>query len=167
MSTTVSPLRVVMVTGSISAAKALLGMDGADAQRADAIRALKQVVRTGTDRGAIAIVFQVASALGTCGFQTTELSSWRGPLLLLLTIGMKGGVELAKVPFDGLLPQIVAVLAMGFLGPEAKLAEALGIADNILSGTRTSRLDLALQAQSTGVDAEGAVGDADPDREDE
>jgi trk system potassium uptake protein TrkH len=30
----------------------------------------------------------VASALGTCGFQTTELSSWRGPLLLLLTIGM-------------------------------------------------------------------------------
>ena len=38
-------------------------------------------------------------------------------ILLLLTIGMKGGVELAKVPFDGLLPQILAVLAMGFLVP--------------------------------------------------
>jgi hypothetical protein len=38
-------------------------------------------------------------------------------ILLLLTIGMKGGVELAKAPFDGLLPQILAVLAMGFLVP--------------------------------------------------
>ncbi len=38
-------------------------------------------------------------------------------ILLLLTIGMKGGVELATVPFDGLLPQILAVLAMGFLVP--------------------------------------------------
>lgn len=38
-------------------------------------------------------------------------------ILLLLTIGMKGGVELAKMPFDGLLPQILAVLAMGFLLP--------------------------------------------------
>ena len=38
-------------------------------------------------------------------------------ILLLLTIGMKGGVELAKTPFDGLLPQILAVLAMGFVLP--------------------------------------------------
>jgi hypothetical protein len=38
-------------------------------------------------------------------------------ILLLLTIGMKGGVELAKTPFDGLLPQILAVLAMGFALP--------------------------------------------------
>ena len=38
-------------------------------------------------------------------------------ILLLLTIGMKGGVELAKAPFDGLLPQVLAVLAMGFLVP--------------------------------------------------
>ncbi len=38
-------------------------------------------------------------------------------MVLLLTIGLKGGVELAKSPFGGLLPQIVAVLAMGFLVP--------------------------------------------------
>ncbi len=38
-------------------------------------------------------------------------------ILLLLTIGMKGGVELAKAPFEGLLPQVLAVLAMGFLVP--------------------------------------------------
>jgi hypothetical protein len=38
-------------------------------------------------------------------------------MLLLLTIGLKGGVELAKSPFGGLLPQIVAVLAMGFILP--------------------------------------------------
>mgnify|MGYP001827356694 FL=1 len=38
-------------------------------------------------------------------------------ILLLLTIGMKGGVELAKTPFEGLLPQVLAVLAMGFLLP--------------------------------------------------
>ena len=38
-------------------------------------------------------------------------------MLLLLTIGLKGGVELAKAPFGGLVPQIAAVLAMGFLLP--------------------------------------------------
>jgi hypothetical protein len=38
-------------------------------------------------------------------------------ILLLLTIGMKGGVELAKAPFEGLLPQVLAILAMGFLVP--------------------------------------------------
>jgi hypothetical protein len=38
-------------------------------------------------------------------------------MLLLLTIGLKGGVELARSPFGGLLPQIVAVLAMGFIMP--------------------------------------------------
>ena len=38
-------------------------------------------------------------------------------MVLLLTIGLKGGVELAKSPFGGLLPQIIAVLAMGFLVP--------------------------------------------------
>ena len=37
--------------------------------------------------------------------------------LLLLAIGLKGGVELAKSPFAGLLPQILMVLAMGFLLP--------------------------------------------------
>ena len=55
-------------------------------------------------------------------------------ILLLLTIGMKGGVELAKVPFDGLLPQILAVLAMGFLVPFllfgiARAAGRIGRAD--------------------------------------
>ena len=38
-------------------------------------------------------------------------------MLLLLTIGLKGGVELAKSPFAGLVPQMLAVLAMGFLLP--------------------------------------------------
>ena len=56
-------------------------------------------------------------------------------ILLLLTIGMKGGVELAKVPFDGLLPQILAVLAMGFLVPFllfaiARAAGRIGRADS-------------------------------------
>jgi hypothetical protein len=38
-------------------------------------------------------------------------------MLLLLTIGLKGGVELAKAPFAGLVPQIGAVLAIGFVLP--------------------------------------------------
>ena len=38
-------------------------------------------------------------------------------MLLLLTIGLKGGVELARAPFGGLVPQIAAVLAMGFIMP--------------------------------------------------
>lgn len=38
-------------------------------------------------------------------------------MLLLLTIGLKGGVELAKAPFAGLVPQMAAVLAIGFLLP--------------------------------------------------
>ena len=55
-------------------------------------------------------------------------------ILLLLTIGMKGGVELARTPFDGLLPQVAAVLAMGFLVPFllfaiARAAGRLGRAD--------------------------------------
>jgi hypothetical protein len=37
--------------------------------------------------------------------------------LLLLTIGLKGGVELAKAPFSGLAVQAAAVLAMGFTLP--------------------------------------------------
>lgn len=38
-------------------------------------------------------------------------------ILLLLAIGLKGGVELAKQPFGNLLPQMLAVVAMGFLLP--------------------------------------------------
>lgn len=38
-------------------------------------------------------------------------------ILLLLAIGMKGGIELARQPFMSLLPQMLAVLAMGFLLP--------------------------------------------------
>ncbi len=38
-------------------------------------------------------------------------------MLLLMTIGLKGGVELAKQPFLTLLPQILAVFAMGLLLP--------------------------------------------------
>ena len=38
-------------------------------------------------------------------------------ILLLLTIGLKGGVELSKQPFAGVLPQMAAVLAMGFALP--------------------------------------------------
>ncbi len=38
-------------------------------------------------------------------------------ILLLLAIGLKGGIELAKQPFGDLLPQILAVLVMGFLLP--------------------------------------------------
>ena len=45
-------------------------------------------------------------------------------MLLLLTIGLKGGVELAKAPFAGLVPQIGAVLAMGFALPLVLFAVA-------------------------------------------
>ncbi|WP_405220514.1 sodium-dependent bicarbonate transport family permease [Lentisalinibacter sediminis] len=38
-------------------------------------------------------------------------------MLLLLTIGLKGGVELAQQPFGGVLPQMVAVIAMGITLP--------------------------------------------------
>jgi uncharacterized protein len=38
-------------------------------------------------------------------------------VLLLLAIGLKGGIELAKQPFAALLPQMAAVVAMGFLLP--------------------------------------------------
>lgn len=38
-------------------------------------------------------------------------------ILLLLAIGLKGGVELARQPFAMLLPQMLAVLAMGLLLP--------------------------------------------------
>ena len=54
--------------------------------------------------------------------------------LLLLTIGLKGGVELAKTPFSGLAMQVAAVLAMGFalpllLYPVARKIGGLGRAD--------------------------------------
>ncbi len=38
-------------------------------------------------------------------------------VVLLLAIGLKGGIELARQPFAALLPQMVAVVAMGFLLP--------------------------------------------------
>lgn len=54
--------------------------------------------------------------------------------LLLLTIGLKGGVELARSSFGGLLPQMLLVLAMGFLlpflvYPAIRLLGRLGRAD--------------------------------------
>jgi hypothetical protein len=38
-------------------------------------------------------------------------------MLLLITIGLKGGIELAKQPFLSLLPQITAVIVAGFILP--------------------------------------------------
>ncbi|PHS26417.1 MAG: sodium-dependent bicarbonate transport family permease [Methylophaga sp.] len=38
-------------------------------------------------------------------------------ILLLITIGLKGGIELAKQPFGDLLPQIAAIAAIGFITP--------------------------------------------------
>lgn len=38
-------------------------------------------------------------------------------MLLLLTIGLKGGIELAQQPFSALLPQMLTVVLMGFLLP--------------------------------------------------
>ncbi|MFT7688346.1 MAG: hypothetical protein ACI9FB_003709 [Candidatus Azotimanducaceae bacterium] len=38
-------------------------------------------------------------------------------MLLLLTIGLKGGIELAYQPFDILLPQIIVVMTAGFILP--------------------------------------------------
>jgi len=38
-------------------------------------------------------------------------------ILLLLAIGLKGGIELARQPFGNLLPQMLAVVTMGFLLP--------------------------------------------------
>ena len=38
-------------------------------------------------------------------------------MLLLITIGLKGGIELAQQPFAQLLPQILAVILMGLLLP--------------------------------------------------
>jgi len=38
-------------------------------------------------------------------------------ILLLLAIGLKGGVELSKTSLSGLLPQVLAVLTMGFVLP--------------------------------------------------
>ena len=36
-------------------------------------------------------------------------------IVLLLSIGLKGGIELAKQPFASLLPDMLAVVAMGFV----------------------------------------------------
>ncbi|MEN9316390.1 MAG: hypothetical protein RIS35_2783 [Pseudomonadota bacterium] len=38
-------------------------------------------------------------------------------IFLLLAIGLKGGIELAKLPWDGLVGQAAAVVVMGFLLP--------------------------------------------------
>ena len=64
-------------------------------------------------------------------------------MLLLLTIGLKGGVELARSPFGGLLPQIVAVLAMGFIMPLVLFAVAR-------LGNRLARPDAASLAAHYG-----------------
>lgn len=64
-------------------------------------------------------------------------------MLLLLTIGLKGGVELARSPFGGLLPQIAAVLAMGFIMPLVLFAVAR-------LGNRLARPDAASLAAHYG-----------------
>ena len=64
-------------------------------------------------------------------------------MLLLLTIGLKGGVELAKSPMAGLVPQILAVLAIGFLLPFVLFAAAS-------IGNKVSRADAASLAAHYG-----------------
>ncbi len=64
-------------------------------------------------------------------------------MLLLLTIGLKGGVELARAPFAGLVPQIGAVLAMGFALPLVLFAVAR-------IGNRLARPDAASLAAHYG-----------------
>lgn len=64
-------------------------------------------------------------------------------ILLLLTIGLKGGVELARAPIVGLLPQVAAVLAMGFLLPFVLFAAAR-------IGSRIGRADAASLAAHYG-----------------
>jgi hypothetical protein len=64
-------------------------------------------------------------------------------MLLLLTIGLKGGVELARSELSGLLPQILAVLAMGFTLPFLLFAVA-GLS------RRLSRVDAASLAAHYG-----------------
>jgi len=48
-------------------------------------------------------------------------------VLLLLTIGLKGGVELAKSPLAGIAPQMLAVLAFGAIIPLALYPIARGV----------------------------------------
>ena len=64
-------------------------------------------------------------------------------MLLLLTIGLKGGIELAKSPLAGLLPQVLAVLAIGFLLPFLLFAAASAT-------NRVSRADAASLAAHYG-----------------
>ena len=57
-------------------------------------------------------------------------------MLLLLTIGMKGGIELANQPFLVLLPQILVILVIGFVLP-------LFLFPILRFGDRFSRADAA------------------------
>lgn len=59
----------------------------------------------------------VASGLLRADFRLPTAIHEFVTILLLLSIGLKGGVELAKQPFSPLAPQLISVLAMGFFLP--------------------------------------------------
>ena len=83
-------------------------------------------------------------------------------MLLLLTIGLKGGVELAKSPIGGLLPQVAAVLAMGFLLPfvlfgVASLSKSIGRANAASLAAHYGSVSVATYAVGVAFLAERAV----------
>jgi hypothetical protein len=84
-------------------------------------------------------------------------------MLLLLTIGLKGGVELARAPFGGLLPQIAAVLAIGFILPlflfaAARIGSRLARADAASLAAHYGSVSVATYAVAVAFLAERNVG---------
>ena len=61
---------------------------------------------------AVDVIFQWASALGTCGFSSVQLAQWNLPVLLLLSIGMTVG-GMAGSTTGGLKLDRIAWLAKG------------------------------------------------------
>jgi trk system potassium uptake protein TrkH len=93
------------------------------------------------DRGLVEIAFQWASALGTCGFQTMDLTHWRGPMLLLLTIGMFIGGAAGSTTGGVKIDRTILVVMGPIWHMRRRLSTRKGVQYYVIDGEKVKELD--------------------------
>jgi trk system potassium uptake protein TrkH len=96
---------------------------------------------TGAHRDIVAFTVQWASALGTCGFSTQDLSQWRSPLLLILLVGMFIGGAAGSTAGGLKIDRAILV----FLGPiwhiRRRLSRRRGVQYYVIAGKKVREKD--------------------------
>jgi len=104
----------------------------------------------GTEWGLVPLAFHWASALGTCGFQTTDLTAWQGPVLLLLTLAMFVGGAAGSTTGGIKIDRAVLVVLGPLWHMRRRLSTRKGVQYYTIDGEKVNELE-ALQRYRSAV----------------